>query len=225
MEIPIIYQDRRILVAVKPVGVRSTNEPGGMPERIRQTLGQPEACVRTVHRLDQVVGGLMVFARSQRAAAILSQDIRERRFEKRYFAVVHGVPEAPEGDMRDLLWRSPQERKTYVTDTPGKGVLAAELSYRTLETVSHRSLVEITLGTGRTHQIRAQFAARGMPLVGDGKYGAPEEGRGIALWSCFLGFRHPETDLPMTFFLRPPEVDPWMRFSNWTAESDPSEDK
>ena len=112
MEIPIVYQDRRILVAVKPVGVRSTNEPGGMPERIRQTLGQPEACVRTVHRLDQVVGGLMVFARSQRAAAILSQDIRERRFEKRYFAVVHGVPEAPEGNMRDLLWRSPQERKT-----------------------------------------------------------------------------------------------------------------
>ena len=215
--IEIIYQDRRVLVAVKPVGVLSTNGPGGMPELVRQALGQPEACIRTVHRLDQVVGGLMVFARSRQAASILSEDIRAHRLEKRYFAVVHGCPPAPEGTLRDLLWRSPQERKTYVTHTPGKGVLPAELSYRTLEGLEAQTLVEITLGTGRTHQIRAQFATRGMPLVGDRKYGAPEAGDGIALWSCRLGFRHPETGEELGFFRRPPREGPWARFSCWPS--------
>ena len=111
----LIYQDRDIIVCVKPAGVLSTDEPGGLPELVRQALGDPNANVRTVHRLDRVVSGLMVLARSKKAAAALSQQIREDRFEKEYMAVVHGMT-APEGTFRDLLLRNKEERDAYRND-------------------------------------------------------------------------------------------------------------
>ena len=104
--------DNSIVVCVKPCGVRSTDEPGGVPELVRAELGNPKAEVRTVHRLDQVVGGAMVLARSKAAASDLGQQVMSRRFEKEYLAVVHGAPEADCGTMTDLLWRSKPERKT-----------------------------------------------------------------------------------------------------------------
>ena len=117
-----IYQDSSILVCVKPAGVLSTDEPGGMPELARAALGEPQGRVRTVHRLDRVVSGLMVLARTPEAASQLSRQIREQRFEKEYLAVLHGRPQAPEGALRDLLRRDKAERKTYVTEVPGKDV-------------------------------------------------------------------------------------------------------
>ena len=120
-----IYQDSSILVCVKPAEVLSTDEPGGMPELVRAALGEPQGCVRTVHRLDRVVSGLMVLARTPEAASQLSRQIREQRFEKEYLAVLHGCPQAPEGTLRDLLRRDKAERKTYVTETPGKDVQEA----------------------------------------------------------------------------------------------------
>lgn len=209
------YQDRRILVALKPSGVRSTDEPGGMPELLREALGDPSACVRTVHRLDQVVGGLMVFARSAVASRELSQQIQAHTFQKKYLAVIHGVPELPAGTFTDLLQRSSQERKTYVVQEPGKGVQWAELDYQVLETTGELSLVEIALKTGRTHQIRVQFSSRGLSLVGDRKYGVQGDGCDIALWSCHLGFFHPESGEWIEFDAPPPGVFPWTAFQRF----------
>lgn len=203
----LIYQDRDIVVCVKPAGVLSTDEPGGLPELVRQALGDMNANVRTVHRLDRVVSGLMVLARSKKAAAELSRQIREDRFEKEYLAVVHGkVGEA--GTFRDLLLRSKDERKTYIVTEPGKDVQEAILDYRRLGYSDELSRVQIRLRTGRTHQIRAQFSGRGCPLVGDKKYGLQEE-CDIALWSYRLAFDHPWTGEPMEFTMQPPAIYPW----------------
>ncbi len=204
----ILYADDWIVVCRKAPGILSTDEPGGMPELVRSVLHISN--VRTVHRLDRVVGGLMVLARGRSAAENLSCQIREGTFRKQYLAVVHGVPE-PEGELRDLLYRDKRECKTYVADRPGKGVQEAVLRYRRLAHTEDMSRVEITLLTGRTHQIRAQFSARGMPLVGDRKYGGGEDGCNIALWSARLGFRHPATGEEMDFTLPPPEDYPWDR--------------
>lgn len=207
-----IYQDSSILVCVKPAGVLSTDEPGGMPELARAALGEPQGCVRTVHRLDRVVSGLMVLARTPEAASQLSRQIREQRFEKEYLAVLHGCPQAPEGALRDLLRRDKAERKTYVTEVPGKDVQEAILSYRLLGSCNGLSQVHIRLQTGRTHQIRAQLSARGLPLVGDRKYSLLDDGCPIALWSHCLRFCHPVSGKPMTFRLEPPPIFPWTLF-------------
>lgn len=209
----IIYQDKRILVAVKPAGILSTDEPGGMPNLLRQALGDSKACVRTVHRLDQTVSGLMVFARSREASRILSQQMREHQFEKTYLAVIHGVPETEKGQFRDLLLRNKAQRKTYVVSEPEKGAQEALLNYEVLEVKDGLSLVKINLQTGRTHQIRVQFSSRGLPLLGDKKYGMEDAVEPIALWSYQLGFAHPETSDWMTFSHRPPEIAPWTAFS------------
>ena len=208
----LIYQDRDIVVCVKPPRVLSTDEPGGVPDLVRQELGDPNANVRTVHRLDSVVSGLMVLARRSKAAAELSRQIREGIFQKEYLAVIHGVPEKQNGTMRDLLLRNKQERKTNIVTEPGKDVQEAILHYQTLDTSGAFSRVRIQLETGRTHQIRAQFSGRGMPLVGDRKYGIPEDDCEIALWSYRLAFRHPYTGEPMEFAKEPPQSYPWTAF-------------
>ncbi len=205
----LIYQDQQIVVCVKPPRVLSTDEPGGMPELVREALGEPNGNVRTVHRLDRVVSGLMVLARSAKAASELSRQIREGEFEKEYLAVIHGAPDAEEGTLRDLLLRNKQERKTYIVTEPGKDVQEAILDYRLLNRAEDLSRVRIRLQTGRTHQIRAQFSGRGMPLVGDRKYSLLEDDCEIALWSYRLAFQHPRTGEKMEFTLEPPACYPW----------------
>ncbi|MBR4109366.1 MAG: RluA family pseudouridine synthase [Oscillospiraceae bacterium] len=204
----ILYQDRDIIVCVKPPRVLSTDEPGGVPEMVRQALGDPNANVRTVHRLDRVVSGLMVLARSAKAASELSRQIRAGEFQKEYLAVVHGIPEE-KGTMVDLLLRNKQERKTYIVTESGKDVQQAVLHYQTLKSAENLSRVRIQLQTGRTHQIRAQFSGRGMPLVGDRKYSLLEDDCEIALWSYRLAFSHPYSGEPMEFILEPPTCYPW----------------
>jgi 23S rRNA pseudouridine1911/1915/1917 synthase len=183
-----------------------------MPELVRQALGNVKADVRTVHRLDRVVSGLMVFARTAETASELSRQIREDAFEKEYLAVVHGVPEQLEGTMTDLLLRDKRERKTYVVTELGKGVQEAILDYRVLQTKEDMSLVAIQLRTGRTHQIRAQFSSRNLPLLGDRKYSLNEDECEIALWSAKIGFNHPATGERLIFEKNPPEVYPWNLF-------------
>ena len=205
----IIYQDQDIILCVKPPRVLSTDEPGGLPDLLREALGDPNADIRTVHRLDRVVSGLMVLARNPKAASELSRQIRDGEFDKEYLAVIHGKPEEPKGIFRDLLLRDKRERKTYVVAEPDKGVQEAILQYRMISEGSGMSKVDIKLITGRTHQIRAQFSSRGLPLVGDRKYSTLEDPCEIALWSCRLTFCHPVTAKTMDFYLEPPADFPW----------------
>lgn len=211
-EFRILHADRDILVCIKPPRVRSTDEPGGMPDLCRAALGDAKANVRTVHRLDQVVSGLMVFARSAKAASELSRQIRDNEFHKEYLAVLHGVPEADSDRLTDLLLRNKPERKTYVVTEPGKDVQEAILDYETIGKSDSLSKVRIHLITGRTHQIRCQFSSRNLPLVGDRKYSLHEDNCEIALWSALLRFRHPYTGQELTFTAPPPDEFPWNQF-------------
>jgi len=206
----LVYVDDAMVVCVKPAGVRSTDEPGGMPDLVRQALGDPKAQVRTVHRLDQVVSGLMVLARTETAASELSRQIREQQFEKEYLAVIHGCPEESQGTLIDLLYRDKARRMTLVAEMPDKGVQEAVLDYRVLSQNETMSRVAIRLHTGRTHQIRVQFASRGHALVGERKYSTLEDGCNIALWSHRLAFKHPINGEPLEFTKEPPQVYPWI---------------
>ena len=208
----LVYVDDDILVCLKPARVLSTDEPGGVPDLCREALGDPKADVRTVHRLDRVVAGLMVLARNARAASELSRQIREDEFEKEYQAVVHGATEE-KAPLRDLLGRDKARRMTYVVPEPAKGVQEAVLDYWTLARSDDMSRVQIRLHTGRTHQIRVQFASRGMPLVGERKYSERDDPCEIALWSCRLAFTHPKTGERMEFTHEPPAVFPWTEVS------------
>ena len=205
----LIYVDKDIIVCIKPPRVLSTDEPGGLPELVREALGNPKADVRTVHRLDRVVSGLMVLARNAQAASELSRQIREDLFEKEYLAVIHGHPQENSGTLRDLLVRDKARRMTMVAREPGKGVQEALLDYQVLGKNEAFSLVKVHLCTGRTHQIRVQFSSRGMPLVGERKYSTLEDPCEIALWSHQIGFRHPATGKWLEFTREPPNHYPW----------------
>ena len=205
----LIYQDQDIVVAIKPPRVLSTDEPGGMPELVRHALAEPDADVRTVHRLDRVVSGVMVLARNHAAASELSRQIREDQFQKEYLAVVHGKPAEEQGTLRDLLGRDKARKMTFVAAEMAKGVQEAILHYQLQSANGALSKVRIQLETGRTHQIRVQFSSRGMPLVGERKYCELDDPCEIALWSYRIAFTHPTTGESMEFTHNPPENYPW----------------
>ena len=149
-----------------------------------------------VHRLDRQVGGVMVYAKTQRAAAELSRAIQQGTMIKEYLAVVRGGPEEDAGEMQDLLLHDARKNKSYVVSRMRAGVKKARLSYRVLVRKEDRTLVQVRLFTGRTHQIRVQFASRQLPLLGDGRYGG---GSGeLALWSVRLTFRYRGKELCFT---------------------------
>ena len=209
----VLFEDEYIIVCAKPAGVSS--ESPGMPELLAEESG----CGRVfcVHRLDMGVGGVMVYAKTSRAAAELSKQVSERRLRKTYLAVCSGAPEPGSGEMRDLLLKDARAGKSFVVKRPRGGVKEAVLDYETLKTLEwdagRVSLVRIELNTGRYHQIRVQFASRKMPLLGDGKYGSREKRCRTALWAHALGFAHPETGEALGFELPPPEEFPWTLFS------------
>jgi 23S rRNA pseudouridine1911/1915/1917 synthase len=194
----ILYEDAHVVVCIKPCGVLSqpspTEQEGDMLSLLREQLHLDY--VGLIHRLDRGVGGVMVFAKTQAAAGKLSAAVANRTMQKEYLAVVHGVPEHGEGEMQDLLYKDAAKNRSFVVDRMRGGVKDAKLLYRTLQSVcapdsgEALSLVHVHLLTGRTHQIRVQFSSRGMPLLGDGKYGARDHAP-IALWSCRLTFPHP----------------------------------
>ena len=205
----LIYKDKDIVVCIKPARVLSTDEPGGLPDLVREALGDPGADIRTVHRLDRVVSGVMVLARNPKAASELSRQIREDEFQKEYLAVLHGIPSEAAGTLRDLLGRDKARKMTYVATEPGKGIQEAVLDYEVLAGNGSFSRVRVLLRTGRTHQIRVQFASRQLPLVGERKYSTLEDPCEIALWSHKIGFTHPSTGKWMEFHREPPLVYPW----------------
>ena len=203
----ILYCDDDIVVCVKPPRVLSTDEPGGLPELLRSQLGTED--FRTVHRLDRVVSGLMVVARNAKAASDISRQIREDAFQKEYLAVIHGEPAQESGRLEDLLLRDKARKMTLVAKEMAKGVQPAALRYRVISSQNGMSRVRIQLETGRTHQIRVQFASRNLPLVGERKYAVLDDPCEIALWSFRLSFTHPTTGEKMEFTKQPPESYPW----------------
>ena len=176
----ILYSDRDLAVIVKPVGLDSEKQ---VPEEIKDVLGGE---VFTVHRLDKNVGGVMVYARTKNAAAALSRAIQDAAMVKEYVALVHGVP--PEsGDWEDLLFKDSSKNKVFVVKRQRAGVKKARLEFRRIKE-GEMSLVRIRLHTGRSHQIRVQFASRKFPLVGDHKYGSKDDASAPRLFSCCITF-------------------------------------
>ena len=176
----LLFSDREIVVCVKPVGLDSEAE---LPAALKEALGGD---IYPIHRLDKNVGGVMVYARTRSAAAALSKAIQEGSMVKEYRAMVHGTP-PEQGDWEDLLWKDSSKNKVFVVKRQRKGVKAARLEFTRLS-AGEDSLVHIRLHTGRSHQIRVQFASRGFPLVGDHKYGAKDRASAPMLFSCRLTF-------------------------------------
>lgn len=218
MEIPVLFRGADFAVCRKPPGIES--EGAGMPALLSRQLGVPEVCC--VHRLDKAVGGLMVYALNREAAASLSRAMAEGRFEKEYLAVVHGRPDESEAELRDLLFHDRARNKSYVVTRRRAGVREAALRYRVLGEAEGLSLLRVRLLTGRTHQIRVQFASRAHPLVGDARYGSAERGCPIALFSHTLGFPRPGDGAPLRFEAPPPADYPWNLFLNGGTVCDTS---
>lgn len=176
----ILFSDRDIAVCVKPIGLDSEHQ---VPEALTEALGGQ---VFPIHRLDKNVGGVMVYARTKQAAAALSKVVQEGTMVKEYVALVHGTP--PEtGDWQDLLWKDSTKNKVFVVKRERTGVKKARLEFYRLSS-GEVSLVHVRLHTGRSHQIRVQFASRGYPLVGDRKYGGKDSSPAPMLFSCRLSF-------------------------------------
>ena len=176
----ILYSDRSLAVCIKPVGLDSEAE---VPALLKEALGGE---IFPIHRLDKNVGGVMVYARSKQAAATLSKAIQDGNMVKEYVAMVHGCP--PEnGDWEDLLFKDSSKNKVFVVKRERRGVKKARLEFRRL-TEGDTSLVRIRLHTGRSHQIRVQFASRKFPLVGDHKYGSRDDASAPMLFSCRITF-------------------------------------
>ena len=186
----ILFSDPHIAVCIKPVGMDSERD---VPETLKAQLGGE---IYPLHRLDQNVGGVMVFARTKTAAARLSKDISENRMVKEYVAVVHGTP-PPQGDWEDLLFKDSRQNKVFVVKKKRAGVKAARLEY-TLLRPGERTLVLVRLHTGRSHQIRVQFSSRGYPLVGDHKYGSRAEETAPMLFSCRITLFHQGREMVFT---------------------------
>ena len=210
----ILYEDPHLLLIEKPVGIPSQEADGDcLPHRLIDR-GYP---VKIVHRLDKPTGGVMVYARTDKAAAKLSALVGQHdQFQKEYLAVVQGVPAAMEGTYADLLYHDVRKNKSYVVDRQRKGVREAKLDFVVLETVTTEegafSLVRVRLHTGRTHQIRVQFASRKMPLYGDSRYGGVKRAS-LGLWSHRLTLPHPITSESLTAVSNPNwSVAPWCYF-------------
>lgn len=216
-DIKILYSDSSLLVCVKPAGVPCETADEGtesLTSLLKKQLSKDY--VGMVHRLDQVTEGLMVYSLDEKATGRLSEYMASGEAHKEYLAVVHGTPESPEGEMRDLLFRDVRKNKSFVVDRERRGVKKASLEYSLIGTAESErgtlSLVRIKLHTGRTHQIRVQFASRGMPLFGDGKYGARDNAPRVALLSSHLAFPHPKSGKPMDFSIDRPDDFPWEIF-------------
>ena len=207
----ILFEDSGVIVLVKPVGVPSeTTQNGekGILDSLKNQQGLKDAFL--LHRLDRNVGGVMVFAKTKKSAANISKQIQENTFKKTYLAVVDGIIEEKQGVYKDLLFKDSSKNRSYVVNRMRKGVKEASLEYIVLNENENKSLVKVTLHTGRTHQIRVQFSSRKTPLCGDIKYGSKDRESDIALFSHSISFCHPVTEEILTFTDLPEKENyPW----------------
>ena len=219
-DIKILYEDNHLIVAVKPQNIPSQKDPSGDPDilsllksYIKEKYSKPgEAYIGLIHRLDRPTGGVMVFARTSKAASRLSAQIKNGRFEKRYLAVLKGsVPEA--GTLTDWLKKDRETNTVSISDENDPAAKKAVLEYSIKEKADGLTLADIKLETGRSHQIRVQFANIGAPIYGDRRYGGGETDADLCLWSYSLSFDHPTTKERLSFTSYPPAAYPWSEFN------------
>lgn len=216
-KINIIYEDNHLLVVEKPVNIPVQEDISKDIDmitilknyRIKKEKKKGDAYIGLVHRLDRPVGGIMVFAKTSKAASRLSEEIRNNTFHKTYLAVVEGYP-SQKGKLEDYLIKNKEKNISTIT-TKEKGKYSA-LEYQVLKEKDHLSLIKINLITGRSHQIRVQFSSRNHPLVGDTKYGHNNNNINIALFAESITFTHPTTKEPLTFALNKPNRYPFNIF-------------
>ena len=214
MKTEILTEDKHIVVCFKPAGILSQSGDGAdMLSLLNAHFEEngEKAQAYPVHRLDRETAGIMVYAKNSKAAAALSKQAEQNLIKKRYYAVVKGTPAEKSGVLKDLLFRDKQKNKTYTVNRMRKGVREASLEYEVIGEKDGLSMLDILLHTGRTHQIRVQFASRKMPLFGDGRYGG---GAGnLALFAHTLEFRHPVSGKTLSFSKKPDNTaEPWNKF-------------
>ncbi len=220
--VKVIYEDNHLLVVEKPVNILSQGDDTNdkdmvnlLKQYIKEKYNKPgNVFIGLVHRLDRPVGGVMVFAKTSKAASRLSEQIRNKTFKKTYRAVIHGTMDKEESILKDYLYKNKKTNMVSVVNKNHKEAKNAELSYKTLDTKNRLSLVEIDLKTGRPHQIRVQFSSRKHPLFGDQRYGQDvnKVGQQISLWSYKIEIQHPTTKEKMEFICEPPKEYPWNTF-------------
>lgn len=220
----VIYEDNHILVVVKPQNIPTQGDISGdtcMVDLVENYLREKyekkgNVYVGLVHRLDRPTGGIMIFAKTSKAAARLSESIKTKEFEKKYLAVVNGEVKEKYGTLKNYLKKNVKTNMVSVVPELTDGAKYAELKYKVLEAKEKVSLVEVELLTGRSHQIRVQFKHIGHPVYGDIRYGGDilAKGHNLALWAYKIKFTHPTTKQVMTFVAMPPEdIVPWSSFS------------
>ncbi|MEA4853744.1 MAG: RluA family pseudouridine synthase [Christensenella sp.] len=230
MTIPrILYEDNHLVVAIKPQNMPTQADSSKdadflnqIKQYVKETYGKPgEAYIGLVHRLDRPAGGVMVFARTSKAAARLSAQIKNGSFQKKYFAVVSAdLPISSE--LSDFLLKNAKNNTVQVVSANTPGAKHATLRYRTIEQNDDLRLLDISLLTGRPHQIRVQLAHAGAPLLGDVKYGGEQNSR-LCLWSYQLSFLHPTKKERLTFDCPPPDCYPWNLFCKPISQNSPTE--
>lgn len=221
--INILFEDNHIIVAVKPYGLLSQSDITGdsdilteLKKYIKEKYNKPgNVFVGLVHRLDKNVGGVMVFAKTSKAAARLSKQIQAHKFSKKYLAIVHGSLEQSEMTLKHYLVKSEEQRKSIAYTNEVADSKYAELSLEVRDSLDSMSLLEVTLKTGRAHQIRVQLSTIGHAIVDDKLYieGVRDSSSAIALWAYQLSFFHPVTQEKVTFTTNPPDQAPWNKFN------------
>jgi 23S rRNA pseudouridine1911/1915/1917 synthase len=218
----ILYEDNHVLVVLKPAGLVMQADRTGDPSLlevakhwlIEQYQKPGNAYVGLVHRLDRPVAGVVVLAKTSKAASRLSIQFRDRTVQKFYVAVVEGSLTLPSGTLVHYIRKRGVNRRVYISETPLEEGSKAELSYTVLEEQAGMSLVQVQIHTGRHHQIRAQFASIGHPIIGDQKYHSrirmPD--RNLALFAAQLTFMHPTLETEVTIQASPPDEWPWTVF-------------
>lgn len=222
-ELTILYEDNHIIVVLKPQNIPSCEDESKdrdmltiIKDYIREKYNkQGNVYLGLVHRLDRPTGGVMVFAKSSKAASRLTEQMKAGDFEKRYYAVLCGVPKEEQAILTHYLKKNAINNMVYVCPPLTEGAKFAELGYRVLEVKGEYCLADIRLHTGRSHQIRVQMNAIGCPVYGDMRYGGEKAKKGyLALWAYYLAFTHPVSQKRLVFRVQPPkDVSPWTAFN------------
>ncbi len=219
----VLYEDNQVIVVVKPQNVPSQADESGdmdllsmVKAYVKEKYNKPgEAFIGLVHRLDRPTGGIMVFARNSKSASRLSAQLVSHEMKKTYYAVCQGVPQIKSGSLVNYLKKDEKENIVKIVPQSEQGVKKAELTYKVLQNSDTESLVEVNILTGRSHQIRVQFAGIGCPLLGDNKYGKDKTraSKNLGLWAGRLEFIHPVSKQKMVFVASPDtSAMPWNKF-------------